>query len=68
MLSEKLGIQERIHLWPAKSLGDDGIVQRMPDPSEYRAWLDYWWNRESEWPACDVYPYHVPNTIPQTGS
>lgn len=68
VLSEKLGIQERIHLWPAKSLGDEGMVQRMPDPSGYRAWLDYWWNRESEWPACDVYPYHVPNTIPQTGS
>ena len=50
VLSDELGILERIHLWPPKSLGNEGLIQRMPDPSAYRAWLDHWWRRESEWP------------------
>ena len=56
VLSEELGIQGRIHLWPPKALADDGWVQRMIDPSGYRAWLDFWWKRESEWPSLSVNP------------
>ena len=46
-----LGLQDVLHLWPDKALGADAVVARMPNPDEYRAWLQRWWTRLSEWPA-----------------
>lgn len=49
-LAEELGIAERLHLWPDKSLGNRTLLERMPDPAGYCQRLNHWWNRVSEWP------------------
>ncbi len=50
LIAREVGLQDRIHLWPDKSLGSADLVQRMPKPAAYRQWLFRWWNRISEWP------------------
>jgi DNA repair photolyase len=50
LIAREVGLQDRLHLWPDKSLGSADLVQRMPRPAEYRQWLFRWWNRISEWP------------------
>ena len=49
-LAHEVGIGDRLHLWPDKSLGNQVTVNRMPDPGAYNAWLQRCWNRVSEWP------------------
>ena len=49
--AEEAGVADRLHLWPDKALGSKKVVERQPDPEAYRAWLDKWWNRISEWPG-----------------
>ncbi|MEY2411024.1 MAG: hypothetical protein QOF48_3694 [Verrucomicrobiota bacterium] len=49
-LAGELGIADRLHLWPDKSLGNVGVANRMPKPKEYLQWLQKWWTRISEWP------------------
>ena len=50
-LAGELGMTERLHLWPDKSLGTRERVRRAQDPVAYQAWLNRWWHRISEWPA-----------------
>ena len=50
ILARELGLKDRLHLWPDKSLGSAEVVSRMPRQAEYRKWLYRWWNRNSEWP------------------
>jgi hypothetical protein len=50
-LADELGLADRLHLWPDKSLGSVGVVNRRPRPSEFTKWLNRWWQRISEWPA-----------------
>ena len=50
-ISKDLGIADRLHLWPDKSLGSAWVVQSMPAPAAYEKWLLRYWNRISEWPG-----------------
>jgi DNA repair photolyase len=50
-ISKDLGIADRLHLWPDKSLGSAWVVQSMPAPAAYEKWLLRYWNRISEWPT-----------------
>lgn len=49
-VAHEVGIGDRLHLWPDKSLGNQALVKRMPHPETYIAWLHHWWNRISECP------------------
>jgi DNA repair photolyase len=50
-LAEEVGIGDRLHLWPDKSLGAQRWMARMPDPTAYGNWLSQCWSRVSEWPT-----------------
>ena len=49
-LAEEIGIADRLHLWPDKSLGSLSVANRMPKPRDYMRWLRKSWTRISEWP------------------
>ena len=49
-LAEEIGIADRLHLWPDKSLGCLTVANRMPKPRDYMRWLRKSWTRISEWP------------------
>lgn len=49
-LAAEVGVADRLHLWPDKSLGNVGMANRMSKPREYLRWLRKWWSRVSEWP------------------
>jgi DNA repair photolyase len=49
-LVKELGLIDRLHLWPDKSLGGVGVANRRPDAREHLRWLRRWWSRISEWP------------------
>jgi DNA repair photolyase len=49
-LAEEIGIADRLHLWPDKSLGSLVVASRMPKPRDYMRWLRKSWIRISEWP------------------
>jgi hypothetical protein len=53
-LAADLGLSDRLHLWPDKSLGSRACVSRMPNPSAFQQWLEQCWNRVSEWPPAAV--------------
>lgn len=52
-LAGELGIGNRLHLWPDKSLGAQTRLAKMPNRVEYFNWLTHWWSRVSEWPDGD---------------
>lgn len=49
-LAQEIGIGDRLHLWPDKSLGSLTVANRMPKPRDYMRWLRKSWTRISEWP------------------
>jgi DNA repair photolyase len=49
-LARSLGISNRLHLWPDKSLGSLNVIKRQAKPEKYQAFLDNCWARVSEWP------------------
>ena len=49
-LADELGIADRLHLWPDKSLGNEVMANRVLKPREHQRWLKKWWGRISEWP------------------
>lgn len=49
-LATELGVEDRLHLWPDKSLGNLTLVNRMPQPRVYLDWLRTCWKRVSDWP------------------
>jgi hypothetical protein len=51
-LAAEIGLSDRLHLWPDKVLGSAETLASMSgtDAKTYRAWLDRWWSRVSEWP------------------
>lgn len=49
-LAAEIGIADRLHLWPDKSLGNLSVANRMPRPKDYMRWLRKSWTRISEWP------------------
>jgi hypothetical protein len=50
-LGGELGLANRLHLWPDRSLGSRSSVARVRDPAEYQQWLWRCWSRISEWPG-----------------
>jgi len=50
-LAKEVGVSDRLHLWPDKSLGSAWVVQSMPAPAAYEKWLQRYWQRISEWPT-----------------
>ena len=44
------GLLKHLHLWPDITLGSAWVVESMPRPREYQAWLNRYWSRVSEWP------------------
>ncbi|MBP9222613.1 MAG: hypothetical protein KBF76_02010 [Verrucomicrobiales bacterium] len=53
IIAEELGMTDRLHLWPDKSLGSKWMLKRFKDPDEHLSWLNHWWSRISEWPSAD---------------
>jgi len=49
-LAAEVGVADRLHLWPDKSLGNVGVASRMAKPRDYLRWLRKSWSRVSEWP------------------
>lgn len=49
-LAKELGIEKQLHLWPDKSLGNQTLIERMPNPAIYRKRLEHWWHLISNWP------------------
>jgi DNA repair photolyase len=54
-LASEVGIADRLHLWPDKSLGSRAASQRLSvandlSPQQFQEWLQHWWTRISEWP------------------
>lgn len=49
-LAAEVGVADRLHLWPDKSLANVGVANRKPKPREYLRWLRKSWSRISEWP------------------
>ncbi len=47
----ELGIADKLHLWPDKSLGNRAMLQRASDPRAHLEWLQGCWHRISEWPT-----------------
>ena len=50
-LATELGLAERLHSWPDKSLGNRAVLQRVTDPAQFHTWLQQSWSRISEWPV-----------------
>lgn len=50
-LANDLGLADRLHLWPDKSLGTRAAMKLVEDPGDHTKWLMRWWNRISEWPS-----------------
>jgi DNA repair photolyase len=49
-LAHSVGISDRLHLWPDKSLGGESIIMRQARPEKYKKFLENCWARVSEWP------------------
>ncbi len=49
-IAKEIGIADRLHLWPDKSLGSLSMTNRMARPKEHLHWLEKCWGRISEWP------------------
>lgn len=50
-IAQEIGVSDRLHLWPDKSLGSKATVSQMPSPRKYHKRLQHWWGRVSEWPT-----------------
>jgi DNA repair photolyase len=49
-LAQKIGIADRVHSWPDKSLGTSTVAHSMPNPTDHMKFIHQCWNRVSEWP------------------
>jgi DNA repair photolyase len=49
-LAKKLGIADRLHLWPDKSLGAKAVAEATGNPEAHMQFIYDCWNRISEWP------------------
>ncbi len=52
-IAAEIGVANRLHLWPDKSLGTQAALKRMPEAERgtHAAWLARWWGLVSAWPA-----------------
>lgn len=58
-IADKVGLADRLHLWPDKALGSRAAVAHQPDPAAYTVWLQRCWHRRSEWPGSTFHPVTV---------
>jgi hypothetical protein len=49
-LAAELGVVDRLHSWPDKSIGSQVVLRHVAQPASFLAWLHQCWNRNSEWP------------------
>ena len=54
-VAREIGIGERLHLWPDKSLGSQTALRQIERRSgqsaeSFQGWLQHYWGRISEWP------------------
>lgn len=49
-IAQKVGLVDRLHLWPDKSLGTPGVANAVGHPDLHMKFIHRWWNRISEWP------------------
>ena len=49
-LASAIGIADRLHSWPDKSLGSVNVVRRQLNPEKFEKFLRSCWARVSEWP------------------
>ncbi len=49
-LASEVGVSDRLHLWPDKTLSARSIQKRLPNATDHIAWLHRYWSRISEWP------------------
>lgn len=52
-LAGEIGISDRLHLWPDKSLGSKAALKCVANPEQQLAWLNRNWSRISAWPTPD---------------
>jgi hypothetical protein len=52
-VAKDIGVANRLHLWPDKSLGAAWVVESMPKPAAYEKWLQSLWTRISQWPTTE---------------
>jgi DNA repair photolyase len=50
-LAAKLGLADRLHSWPDKSLGTAAAANATPKPEAHLRFIHRCWNRISEWPC-----------------
>ena len=55
-LAAEVGVANRLHLWPDKSLGNISVANRMLKPRNYMRWLRKSWSRVTEWPSWSRVP------------
>lgn len=48
-IAGEVGLGDRLHLWPDKSLGTKAALARAKNPEQHQQWLNKWWSRVSEW-------------------
>lgn len=51
LLARELGVENRLHLWLDKTLGEKSVIRQQPRPRQYERWIHHWQNRVSEWPT-----------------
>ena len=49
-IAKKVGLVDRLHLWPDKSLGPPVVANALGHPDLHLKFIRRWWNRISEWP------------------
>ena len=53
LIARELGVDQRLHLWPDRALGNQTVIKQMPDPKRYTRWIQRCWARKSEWPMSE---------------
>lgn len=48
-VAKEVGLYDRLHLWVDGALGTKTFLKKAPNPEAHQAWVNYWWNRVSEW-------------------
>lgn len=51
VVAKEVGLYDRLHLWVDGALGSQTFRRKQPNSVAYSQWVDYWWNRISEWPG-----------------
>lgn len=55
-VAKDVGLYDQLHLWVDDALGTKAFLKAVPDPVAHQAWVNYWWNRVSEWPGQPARP------------